>query len=343
MHRCLQLASLGAAGVGSNPMVGAVLVYEGRIIGEGFHEEFGHSHAEVNCIKSVSSVDKHLIRESTLYVSLEPCNHHGKTPPCCDLIIESGIKRVVIAVEDPFIRAGGSGVRRLRESGIDVRTGILAKEGFWLNRRFLTFVTKNRPYVILKWAQSADGKIAGEGSRQRKISNELTDRLVHKWRGEEHAIMVGTNTALNDDPLLTTRLWNGRQPLRVVVDRSLRLNASLNLFSSGHPTLVMNEIADEETSLVNRVKYDPTTGLITATLNELYRQNKTSLLVEGGARLLQSFIDHGLWDEARVITNTELFIGDGVDAPVLTDFSLNDEHNLLSDSLRYFRHTAGHT
>ena len=260
MRRCLELATLGCGNVAPNPMVGAVLVFNDRVIGEGYHQKYGEAHAEVNCIDSVAEADKKLISSSTLYVSLEPCAHFGKTPPCADLIIQHKIPRVIIGCRDPFKEVDGKGIEKLKAAGVHIETGILEDDCRELNKRFFSFHTKQRPYVILKWAQTADGFIAATnhppGERTLKesaekkerlhISNEYSNRLVHKWRSEEAAILIGTNTALLDDPELTTRLWPGRSPVRLILDMDLRLPAHLKIFDRSVRTIVFNSIKEEE-------------------------------------------------------------------------------------------------
>lgn len=240
MHRCLQLARLGAGAVAPNPMVGAVLVHEGRIIGEGYHRQYGCPHAEVDCLQSVLEGDKHLIPQSILYVSLEPCAHFGKTPPCADLIIGHKIPHVVVGCRDPFPAVNGKGIEKLQAAGTHVEAGVLEAACRKLNERFFTFHQQHRPYVVLKWAQTADGKMAKDGPERLLISNAMTNRLVHRWRSEEMAILVGTNTAWADNPSLTTRLWPGPNPVRLVVDLHLRLPKNLHLFDASAPTLVFN-------------------------------------------------------------------------------------------------------
>lgn len=389
MHRCLELAQLAAGNVAPNPMVGAVLVYEDRIVGEGYHRQYGRAHAEPDCIASVKSEDKHLIEQSTLYVSLEPCAHFGKTPPCADLIIEKKIPKVVIGCRDPFVQVNGKGIEKLKAAGIEVEAGILENKCKELNKRFFTFHTKHRPYVILKWAQTLDGKIAaplisqGEGNNTQPslnqnsndasgvpesekgamdnsrlggreamprfyISNEFTNRIVHKWRSEEMAIAVGTNTALHDDPELTTRLWKGKNPVRIVVDMDLRLPKSLKLFNSKTPTIVFNTKEHSlplEKKSVKELKemgvgyYQIThhVSLVHQMMNALYSMDIQSVMVEGGAYLLQSFIDEGIWDEARVITNEQLVIGNGLPAPVLKDHDLTNTEQIFSDIIRIYK------
>lgn len=336
MQRCLELAACGAGHVAPNPMVGAVLVHNDLIIGEGYHRKYGEAHAEVNCINSVRSDQNHLIKESTLYVSLEPCNHFGKTPPCTDLIIKQQIPKVIIACKDPFEKVNGTGIEKLQKEAIEVVTGVLEKEAAYLNRRFFCFHKQQRPYIILKWAQSNNKKIAGEQLRPVKISNDITDRLVHKWRSEEGAIMVGTNTALSDDPSLTTRLWRGHDAVRVVVDSGLKLPASLILFDNRVPTIILNKIKEEQAGNHLFYKYNEHENVPDATINSLKKQNIQSLIIEGGAALLQSFINRGLWDEARIITNKELYITDGLDAPELKNETLLKSEMIRNDEISYY-------
>ena len=341
MRRCLQLAALGAGAVSPNPMVGAVLVHDDRVIGEGFHIRYGEAHAEVNCINSVAAWDQQLIKDSILYVSLEPCNHYGKTPACTDLIIHNKIKKVVAACTDPFEKVNGTGIEKLRSNGVQVVAGVLEKEAKWLNRRFFTFYQKNRPYIILKWAQSDNLKIAGEHSTASKISNEITDRLVHKWRSEEAAIMVGTNTALTDDPSLTTRLWKGNHPVRIVVDVELKLPGSLNLLDNRYPTIILNRFRHETLGNNFFYKYEALDGLIEATMQALRRQNLLSVIIEGGGKLLSSFISSGLWDEARIISNRRLYIKDGIKAPALGNEILFKKEIIWSDEICYYKRNEG--
>ena len=337
MQRCLQLAALGAGQVAPNPMVGAVLVHNDIIIGEGFHPEFGAPHAEVNCINSVSRENIPLISGSTLYISLEPCSHFGKTPPCTDLIIEQKIPTVVVACRDIFAEVNGSGIRKLQNAGINVIEEVLEKEARELNKRFFTFHQLHRPYIILKWAQTGDGKIAGPLANQRlHISNEITNRLVHKWRSGESAILVGTNTALQDDPALTTRLWPGKDPVRLVIDRDLSLPVSLKLFDSKVRTIVFNEHKQETGEKLSYYKLEANGNVLEQVLTIAYQEKLLSVIVEGGAGLLQSFIDAGVWDEARVITNGQLTIGNGIDAPKLKYAVLYREENLLTDTIAYY-------
>jgi diaminohydroxyphosphoribosylaminopyrimidine deaminase/5-amino-6-(5-phosphoribosylamino)uracil reductase len=343
MHRCLELALLAAGHVAPNPMVGAVLVHEGRIIGEGYHQQYGQAHAEVNCLAAVRDEDRPLIGTSTMYVSLEPCAHHGKTPPCADLLIAHAIPRVVVGCRDPFPEVDGKGIEKLKAAGVDVVLGVLEEECKWVNRRFFTFYTKHRPYILLKWAQTANGKLSGEGGKRLLISNEYSNRLVHKWRVEEAAILVGTNTALSDDPALTVRLWKGPDPVRLVIDTTLRLPEHLQLFDGKARTIVFNTVKHEmgeETGNLQYYRIAAEGGLVQQVVKALYALKIQSVMVEGGAALLRSFIDEGYWDEARVITNEELITPGGLAAPVLERAEIRTRETLNSDSICYTTNPA---
>jgi len=318
-------------------MVGAVLVYEDRIIGEGYHQVYGKAHAEVNCINSVKEEDQPLIGRSTIYVSLEPCAHYGKTPPCADLIIARRIPKVVVGCRDPFPEVDGKGIEKLRAAGVGVTVGVLEAECIELNKRFFTFHTQHRPYIVLKWAQSGNGKIAGISEGRVLISNEYTNRLVHRWRSEEAAILVGTRTALADDPALTARLWNGPDPVRLVIDKELRLPGTLKLFDRKVRTIVFNLMKHEEGDVLSYYQLAGDSSLVHQLSVALYQLKIQSVLVEGGARLLQSFIDGGYWDEARVITNAELELPGGLSAPVLNNMRPISHENLFADIIRYYR------
>lgn len=347
MQRCLQLARLASGDVAPNPMVGAVLVHGEMLIGEGYHKTYGKGHAEVLCLASVKDHHRHLIPEATLYVSLEPCAHFGKTPPCADLIVQQKIRRVVVGCRDPFPAVNGKGLEKLKAAGVEVIVGVLEKECLELNKRFFTFHTAHRPFIRLKWAQTADGRIANADYSRLLISNPYTNRLVHKWRSEEMAIVVGTNTALLDNPQLTTRNWPGKNPVRVVVDRHLRLPSSLALFSGTIPTLVFNlhrhslpfenaDMAYLQQSGVSYYQVAEDASLVHQMLNGLYRLGLQSILVEGGTHLLQSFIDEGLWDEAQIISNETMLPGSGLPAPTLHHGRLVKTETFLSDTLRFF-------
>lgn len=320
MRRCFQLAKQGLGHTYPNPIVGAVVVHNHQIIGEGFHKKAGEPHAEVHAIKSVK--DTSLLAESTIYVSLEPCSHFGKTPPCADLIIESGIKQVVISNFDPNPLVAGKGVERLKSAGISVITGILEEEGKYLNKRFFTSIEKNRPYVILKWAQSRDGFMdisredGTKGSFQ--ITCEESKRLVHKWRAEEQAILVGYNTIINDNPKLNTRYYSGKNPIRVVIDPKAQLTENYNVFNSDATCIIISDIKFQNTttSTATRVFTDLSVDSVSAILKVLHDRKINSVLVEGGGYTLQQFILAELWDEVRLFTGN-LFMVNGMPSPSL--------------------------
>lgn len=319
MSRCISLARLGAGNVSTNPMVGAVVVHNGKIIGEGYHRKCGGPHAEVNAINSVK--DPALLPESEIYVSLEPCAHFGKTPPCADLIIEKKIKKVYVGCLDPFSKVDGKGIQKLRAAGVEVVVGVLEKECQELNRRFFTSVNLKRPYVILKWAQSIDGYI-DKDCKPVRISNHQTEILNHKWRSEEDAILVGYNTALRDNPSLTNRLWAGKNPLRVVLDRDGSLPKNLKIFDDSARTVVLDFHGD-----------DMPQNVLTA-LNEMKVQ---SLIIEGGASTHRRFIEAGLWDEARIFV-ADVMLGGGTKAAEIRCGRLVDTEDVGGDRLlRYVR------
>ena len=317
MRRALQLARLGAGHTSPNPMVGAVIVGPGgEIIGEGWHRKFGEAHAEVNAVASVT--DDSLLKDSTLYVTLEPCSHYGKTPPCANLIIELGIPRVVVGCLDPFVKVAGRGVKMLQEAGVEVIVGVLEQECRELNRRFMTAHTLGRPWVQLKWAQTADGFIAlppEAGENPLHMSTPVTMRLMHRQRALCDAIVVGANTARIDNPSLTTRYWPGRSPLRVILSRNLSIPDNLNLLTDGLPTIVYNGVKNETVGAVEYVQMDTTSPQ--AWLEDLYRRKVTSVMVEGGTRVLQDMIEASVWDEARIETSPRR-VGQGVVAPHIT-------------------------
>ena len=330
MSRCLDLAAQGLGSVSPNPMVGAVLVHSGRIIGEGYHEQYGRAHAEVRCINNVKEQDKTLIKESTLYVSLEPCAHHGKTPPCADLIIANEIKHVIVGSADPNPIVAGRGITKLRDAGVKVTEHILEQECDFLNRRFITFHTHHRPYIILKWAQSADGFFAPDGHQQHWLTNGYSRKLLHRWRTEEDAILVGTNTALIDDPQLTARLWEGRNPVRILIDIDLRVPASSRIFDDEAMTIVYNGLKEglENGTIYVRVIRE---GLLHQITSDLYDRRVQSIIIEGGAYTLGQFIAAGLWDEARIFTSLTL-LHSGIPAPSVEGI-VSDSQNLSGDSL----------
>lgn len=316
MLRCLELARHGNGYTAPNPMVGAVIVHNGKIIGEGFHRRCGEGHAEVNAIASVR--DESLLRESTLYVSLEPCSHYGKTPPCAELIIRKGIPRVVVGCLDPFPEVSGRGIRMLREAGIEVVTGVREEEARALNAVFMTFQQQKRPYIYLKWAQSADGfidRIRTDASTPPVVfSSAETRRKVHRLRSEVAAIMVGTRTALLDDPSLTVRHWAGLSPVRILLDRSLRVPETARLLKKTGRAIIFNGCRADCDAHVTYVPIDFKQAVLPQILHYLHEQKLNSLLVEGGACLLNSFLEAGLWDEARVET-APVTLHEGVKAP----------------------------
>lgn len=316
MMRCLALAKAGICSVAPNPMVGSVIVHHDRIIGEGYHQRCGEVHAEVNAVSSVK--DKYLLRDATLYVNLEPCSHYGKTPPCAEMIIREGIPRVVIGTLDPFPEVSGRGVRMLQDAGIEVVVGVMEEEAKALNRFFLKAYTLQRPYVILKWAQSRDGfidRIRTDASDQPvHFSTPSSLRSLHKLRSEVSAIMVGTHTVLLDNPSLTVRHWVGNSPVRVVLDRSLRIPVSYHLFDGSVRTLVFTEQIAKNRKQIEYIGIDFSEPVIPQVLHALFERKLNSLLVEGGATLHRSFFDSGLFDEIRVET-APIILSDGVKAP----------------------------
>ncbi|KAA6349418.1 Riboflavin biosynthesis protein RibD [termite gut metagenome] len=330
MQRCISLARNGRCNVSPNPMVGAVIVHERKIIGEGYHIKRGFPHAEVNAIRSVQN--ESLLKHSTIYVNLEPCSHHGKTPPCTDLIIEKKIPRIVIGCPDPFPEVAGKGIHKLLDAGCEVKTGVLEKECRQLNKNFITYHTLHRPYITLKWAESSDGFIdlLRHNTPPILLSTELTLMQVHKRRAETDAVMVGTQTARLDNPSLSVRHWYGKNPLRVVIDQTLSLELSLHLFDGCTPTLVFTS-PPPPSPPNSAVEYIPIdfqlkTELPLQITKALYKKNIQSLLIEGGSRLLQSFIDANLWDEAFVEKNS-LKLNSGIKSP-----EISNKHKLVVQS-----------
>lgn len=331
MNRCLMLASYGRGKVSPNPMVGAVVVVDDRIVGEGYHRCCGEAHAEVNAINAV--LDKALLKRATLYVNLEPCSHYGKTPPCADLIVKSAIPRVVIGMLDPNPMVNGRGVKILQQAGVETTVGVLEANARLLNRRFVAFVEQQRPYVILKWAETADGCIDAFRSDATtpplEISNSTTKTLNHQIRTHEDAIMVGTNTALLDNPHLTARKWSGKNPIRIVLDRTLRLPSSYRLFNKAAKTIVFNSVKDETQDNIFFCKIDFAKKVVPQVLDILYQLSIKSLIVEGGNMLLSEFISLGLWDECCIETSARNLVkGAGVVAPTLTNFRVVEESKI---------------
>lgn len=335
--RCIQLAKNGLGRTYPNPMVGSVIVYNNKIIGEGWHQRSGEAHAEVNAVNSVK--DKSLLSKSTIYVSLEPCSHFGKTPPCSDLIIASGIKRVVIGTVDPFEHVAGKGIKKLMDSGCEVMVGLKEKECWDLNKRFFTFHQKRRPYIILKWAQTHDGLIAPEVQNEREpvwITNKYSKQLVHKWRSEEQAILVGTNTAVADNPQLNTRLWEGKNPVRVVIDRNLRVPEDSVLFDGNVKTIVFTENSNPD-RIKKNISFEPvdfSSEIAKQICNILYKHELQSVIIEGGSKTLQTFINAGLWDEAKVFTGNSQF-KKGTRSPEFSG-NLQHEQQLENDNLKIY-------
>ncbi len=341
MHRCLELAHLAIGNTSPNPMVGSVIVFENKIIGEGYHRKIGENHAEINAIESVK--DKILLKKATLYVNLEPCAHHGLTPPCSDRIIKEKIPQVVIGCSDSFEKVSGKGIEKLKKNGHEVVLGILEKESRELNRRFFVFNEKQRPYIILKWAQTRDGFIdlirrPNAPIRPHWITDEVTRTLVHKWRTEEDAILVGTNTAMKDNPKLNVRDWQGKNPVRIVLDRKLRLRRQLSLFDQKIKTLVFNSQKNETIKNIKYIKIsftDNNNELIEQILEKIHKERIQSVIIEGGSQVLKSFIDSGYWDEARVFIGTKLF-KKGVAAPVF-DHNYTQKINFSGSDLLIYR------
>lgn len=342
--RCIELAKNAKGRVYPNPMVGSVIVHRGRIIGEGWHQRAGEAHAEVHAVNSVH--DQTLLKESTIYVSLEPCSHYGKTPPCSDLIIARGIKKVVIGSIDPFAEVAGRGVRKLMEAGCQVKVGVLEEQCRELNKRFFTFHLAKRPYIILKWAESADGYIAPSTSRDSRkpvwISNRYSKQLAHKYRAEEQGILVGTQTAIADNPKLNTRSWYGSSPVRIVLDQHKRIPSDSHLFDGSIKTI---RIIGKKTSssvetdtkapkhlLIERIDFS---SIVAQQICELlYSHSLQSVIIEGGSQTLKTFIQAGLWDEARVFTGNKN-LGGGIAAPVLSG-DLTQQRNIAGDTLRVY-------
>lgn len=357
LWRCLQLAQKGIGLVAPNPMVGAIVVHQNRIIGEGWHQQYGQAHAERNAIANIDPKDKHLLPEATLYVNLEPCAHYGKTPPCADFIIECGIKRVVVGCGDPFLQVAGKGIEKLNKAGVEVITHLLNKESEWFNRRFITFQQQQRPYIILKWAQTQNAYFAPNNQTQQWISNQQAKMVSHQWRTEESAIMIGTNTAIIDNPQLNARLWQGKQPIRLLIDRHLSLPKHLHLFNNSQKTLVFTEKnanklpettqkhlpfsththkhpKDNTNNQLQIISLDPQPDLLPQIWQYLYQQNIQSVIVEGGAALLNSIIKNNTWDEARLFIAPTIWQS-GIYAPTLpSSAQLIEQYNIGNNLLK---------
>lgn len=337
MHRCLELAKNGLGTTYPNPMVGCVIVYEDKIIGEGWHKTVGEPHAEVNAVNSVK--DKSLLNKATIYVSLEPCSHFGKTPPCCDLIIECAIPKVVIGTIDSNVKVAGRGIKKLIEAGIKVKVGILGFECFELNKRFFSFHEKKRPYVILKWAESQDGFIAPKSKSTQNpvwITNEFSRQLVHKWRSEEQAILVGTNTVIDDNPKLDVRDWSGNNPIRVILDQHNRIPKDSSIFNNRAKTIIF--CSKKNTSIFENCIFEVINfkqNIATQILKVLFEHHIQSLIVEGGAKTIQTFIDENLWDETRKFIGSSNF-EKGTKAPILA-LKKSKKIDIANDLLLIYR------
>jgi len=334
MEKCIDLAKKGIQDVSPNPMVGSIIVYNDEIIGQGYHEKYGSNHAEVNAINSVQ--DKSLLEKSTLYVNLEPCCHHGKTPPCTNLIIEKKIPKVVIGCKDSYSKVSGNGIKKLRNNLIEVIDCVLDKKCKELNRRFFSFHEKKRPYIILKWAKSKDNYIAPiNQDKPFWMTCEKSKELVHRWRAQEDSILVGRKTVIADNPLLTVRLYNGKNPVRIIIDKNLTINQNLKIYNKEANTIILNQ----EKSLIDGknifVKID-FNNFLENMLNELYNRNILSVIVEGGAETINSFINRDLFDEIRVFTTTKI-LKNGIISPNIPKLNLLSKNIIDKDILEIFR------
>lgn len=343
MLRCLELAKNGLGTTYPNPMVGSVIVYDGKIIGEGWHKKAGEPHAEVNAVNSVK--DTSLLKKSTIYVSLEPCSHFGKTPPCCDLIIENKIPNVVIGTVDPNIKVAGNGIKKLIEAGANVTVGVLESDCLELNKRFFSFHTKKSPFVILKWAESQDGFIAPLSKLDVKpvwITNEFSRQLVHKWRSEEQAVLVGTQTVMDDNPKLNVRDWTGNNPIRIVLDQNNRIPKDSHVFDHQQKTIVFNQSEkrfENENCIFEKIDFTRNIGI--QIMDVLYKHSIQSVIIEGGRQTLQTFIDENFWDEARIFTG-DTYFKTGIKAPVL-ERKNSIKKTIENDSLLIIRnHDSGY-
>ncbi|MDR6846615.1 diaminohydroxyphosphoribosylaminopyrimidine deaminase/5-amino-6-(5-phosphoribosylamino)uracil reductase [Flavobacterium granuli] len=337
MSRCIALAQNGLGTTYPNPMVGSVIVYEGKIIGEGWHKKSGEPHAEVNAVNSVQ--DKSLLKKATIYVSLEPCSHFGKTPPCCDLIIKNKIPNVVIGTVDPNIMVAGNGIKKLIEAGVHVTIGILEEECNELNKRFFTFHQKKRPYILLKWAQSQDGFIAPLEKLEKKpvwITNTYSRQLVHKWRTEEQAILVGTQTVIDDNPKLNARDWHGNNPVRIILDQNNRIPKENAVFDDQIKTIVFNNSVNsifKENTIFEVIDFKQ--NIAKQIVDSLYKHNIQSVIIEGGLQTLQTFIEANLWDEARVFTG-KINLEKGIKAPSISKTN-SEKHVIDTDEFLIIR------
>ena len=334
IDKCIWLARKGALDVSPNPMVGCVIVNDGEIIGEGYHKEYGKNHAEVNAINSVK--DKSVLKNSILYVNLEPCCHHGKTPPCTDLIIKYNIPKVVIGCIDTFSKVSGQGIKKLKDNSVEVIYGVLEKDCIELNKRFFCYHIKKRPYIILKWAKSKDNFIAPINQEKPFwMTCEKSKKLVHSWRAEEDAILVGRKTVVADNPSLTVRMCEGKNPIRIVIDKELSLNEKSNVFNDQAETIVINNIKSTKVDKTTYLKAD-FNNLNQDILNQLYNRDILSLIIEGGAITINSFIEKNLYDEIRVFT-TDKILKKGVNSPELPDINLIETSIINNDKLEVYK------
>jgi len=339
MKRCLELAILGMGNVSPNPMVGCVIVHNHHIIGEGYHQQFGEAHAEPNAIKAVfdryGNQAERLLKDATAYVSLEPCAHYGKTPPCADLFIRHKLRKIVIGSRDPFSAVDGKGIEKLKNAGIEVVSGVLYDECKTLNKRFFTRVKQQRPFIMLKWAETANGYFATLDGHQKWISGALAKRLAHQWRTEEDAVLVGKNTAIHDNPYLTARDWPGKNPVRLLIDKNLDVDSSNHIFNDQAKTIVFNEI---KTDVVNNIHYiqmeDMKYYLPQKIAFQLYLMDIQSVIIEGGANMLNQFLAANLWDEARIFSSSDSWM-EGISAPVISG-DLKEQHQIGSDRLSVY-------
>ena len=338
LRRCIELARLGNGKVSPNPMVGSVIVFEDKIIGEGYHKAFGEAHAEVNAVNDVFNKHadaKDLLKKSTIYVNLEPCSHYGKTPPCADLIIKNEIPKAVIGCRDPFPAINGKGIEKLKNAGVEVIENILTEEAYNLNIRFFTRISKQRPYIILKWAETSNGYFAPLDGSQKWISSPESKQLVHRWRAEEDAVLIGKNTALADNPRLNVREWQGRNPIRIVIDRKLELPKDLNIFDQSQNTIVFNQVMTVVDGKIKYLEIENFDYLPQLIAYQLYLMDVQSLIVEGGKETLDLFIKAGLWDEARVFVSPNCW-DEGVLAPKITN-TLIETKNIGPDTLKIYK------
>jgi len=337
INRCIELAQKALGNTYPNPLVGSVIVHNDKIIGEGFHKKAGGPHAEINAINSIKAEDKHLIPESTIFVSLEPCAHFGKTPPCALKIVELGFRKVVIGVMDSHDKVNGKGKKIINDAGIEVVSGILEEECRQLNKRFFTFHEKKRPFIILKWAQSADGFI-DKDFKPTQISNSLSKQLAHQMRSEEHSILVGKNTSLHDNPSLTVREIQGRNPIRILIDFNLDIPENFNIYNNEAKTIIFNSVKDSEDQHLRFIKIGKENSL-NQILEKLYKLQIQSIIIEGGRFTLQQFIDQNLWDEAIIFKNPNLNLETGTKAPGL-DYNAEKTEILRDNEVLFFKNQS---